>query len=256
MQTPTGMQHTSKFGRGWYDMTQTPFDNLPKTVNDQSSLSELPEPQSGIEERLCDTTRSSLTPQQQNGLMGFVNSVSHGAMGVSAINCKGELCPYFQRCPLVQLDIDLPVGDACPVENALISKWSDQMIVGADITVNDNESTYDLLMIGDLTYYRRLEYRATQELADNPMIHIKDTIGTDNKGEPIVVSEMSKIINFLEKMAKVKMKLQRELIATRKSKSEEKANVRDRASSAAGMIGRVKERREQIKDAEYKVSDE
>ena len=239
-------------------MESTPFKNIPKTADkqdDKSSIEELPEPKSGIEARLPDTTRSALSVEQRNSLSTFVNSVSYGTMGVSAITCHDEHCPYFKRCPLRMADIERPVGETCPVENSLITLWADQMITGADIDTSENEATYDLLMIGDLTYYRLLEYRATQELADNPMIHVKDTIGTDNKGNPIIVSEMNKIINFLEKMAKTKMKIHRELIATRKSKSEERATVRDRASSAAEMLTRVKERREQITDAEFQVND-
>src|SRR3990167_7961033 len=146
-----------------------------------------------------------------------------GITGIAAMVCKAEQCPFYSRCPLNLNNIPLPVGKSCPVEEGLQQVWLEQFAQASGIDLsNINESAYDMLLLNDLANYQLLETRAAMELADNPAIHLKEFVGYDAKGNAIHTTEMNKIILFKEKMAKMKMKILRELIATRKSKSEEK----------------------------------
>jgi hypothetical protein len=175
-----------------------------------------------------------------------------GVIGVAPMNCKGagtptqdgvrDACPFLTKCPLHQANVELPVGKSCPVEQGLLQTWFDQYCMGAGIDMADmEEHAYDLLLIADLANYQLMEARGAMELSDNPMINTKHFVGYDSQGTAIYSNEMNKVLTFVEKIAKTKIKLMRELITTRKAKSEDVKNYsRNRTSQAQEILVRAK----------------
>jgi len=240
-----------------------PF-NLPVRKEPEVSTTALDRPVSESDKKLGDNiidflpqdTKAVLSENQVYSVAKYVKSMQFGITGIAAMICKADQCLFYNRCPLYLNDIPLPVGKSCSVEEGLQQVWLQQFANASGIDLsNTNESAYDMLLLNDLANYQLLETRATMELAETPSIQIRSFAGYDNKGQPMHVIEMNKIVLFKEKMAKMKMKILRELIATRMSKSEEKAHTKDRATAVAEMLEKVKSVRmgRQIVDADFEV---
>jgi hypothetical protein len=209
-----------------------------------------------LSDYLPDETKKELTDTQIQSLNKYSDSTKFGITGVAPIICKDEACVYLLKCPLFRAGIARPIHKDCPVEEFNQKRWLEQFANASGINIEDmTESAYDMMLLEDLANYQLLEFRAIMELAENPRIHIREVSGIDHLGNEMVTSHMNQVINFKEKMAKTKMKILRELIATRKAKSEEQASFRDRSSAAAEMIARVKQMKEKVIDADYEVKD-
>lgn len=224
-------------------------ENLPST-NKPSIMDYIPE-----------STRESLSPEQKKSLANYTQSIQYGVSGIAPMICQDEKCPYYQKCPLVRANIDRPKGEDCPVETAMQEVWMNQFMAALNAT-DEDMSIYDLLLTSDLTNYQLLESRATMELAMKPEIQRKVVTAVDPKsGTPIFKYEMNALIPFKEKLAKMKSSILKELIATRKAKSDDKSRLsQDRSSQAALLIERAQKLKEEeekrTKDAEYEVKHE
>jgi|DEB19_MinimDraft_3_1074340.scaffolds.fasta_scaffold10062_2 hypothetical protein len=186
---------------------------------------------------------SQMTTDQVHRITEYARSMKYGVSGVAPIVCKGPNCPYYQKCPLVVASVELPIGKDCPVETGLQQMWLEQFLKASGIELDDMQQyTYDMLLLNDLSFYQLLETRATMELAMDPAILQKTFAGYDKDGNAVSTQVMNPIINFKEKISKMKMKVMHELIATRRAKSEDaRAQTNDKASQIAEMLKRVKE---------------
>lgn len=229
-----------------------PF-NLPKLPKQETKAIESPlakvdrDFSAEVVSALPDVTRSSLTQDQRDSLGAYVKNMRFGISSVAPMICRDDKCPYFNKCGLVRANIPRPIGKDCPQEDALQKVWIDQFAKDLGIDVDDpSTSVYDMLLLNDLANYQLLEVRATMELSENPKIQTKSIVAIDPKtGNPIYRPELNQIILFKEKIAKMKNKLLRELIATRKAKSEDaKGMFADRSQQAAELLRRAKELRE------------
>jgi hypothetical protein len=183
-----------------------------------------------------------VSEDQKSLLKEYMEKMRWGVTGIAALVCKDEECPYYSRCPLVKAGIPRPVGEECPVENALMDQWLEQFLNTSGVDL-ESLTTYDLLIIQDIAYQQLLETRAAMELADNPQIQVKTFIGMDPKnGQAMYTYSLNNLVTFREKSHKIKMKLLRELIATAKAKSEEERGLQDRSSIMAEKLRRIEEK--------------
>ena len=189
---------------------------------------------------------SDMTTIQAQRITEYAKSMKYGVSGVAAIICKAADCPYYTKCPLVRSGMELPLGKDCPVETGLQQMWLEQFLKASGIDLNEMHSfTYDMLLLNDLSFYQLLETRATMELAMDPSIIQKTFAGYDKDGNAVTTQIMNPTITFKEKIAKMKMKVLHELIATRKGKADDaKASITsDKATQMAEIIRRVNDAR-------------
>lgn len=221
-----------------------PF-NLPNNSQPKSKTNNLPV-QKSEEFKGLVPKGTELTPEQSKALHEFTRSVKYGiSTYVAAIKCKGMECPMISKCPLNKGGIDLPIGDDCPVENYFIEEKIRGLTKDLDIKEEEMGSVYDKLLINDLAYYELLDFRASIEMSEDPKIVKREMYGVSQDGEPLMSTVVNPIIIFKEKVAKAKMKILEELIATRKARAaDNRANTRDKSSQMAEMLKRVKTMKE------------
>jgi hypothetical protein len=251
---------------------KNPFkENLPEPQNESDGSDtnkSLPVPEqngssSQIIDRLPESTRASLTPAQRDGLQQYSDSMKFGIAGVSPMICADQQCPYFAKCPLVRQNVPRPTGQDCPVEEFNQARWISQWTDALGIDISDvNMSAYDMLLLNDLGVYQTLEARATMELALDPSIMIQSAVAVDPKsGRPIMKRELNPLIGFKEKIAKIKQKLLKEMIATRKAKADDAKHAYvDRSAQAAALIDRARkildDNEARTIDADYVVKED
>lgn len=191
---------------------------------------------------LPSDTRKDLTVDQKLELSNYIDKMRFGISGIAPIICKAEKCPYYLKCPLVRANIPLPVDKDCPVEESLQKMWLDEFIKTSGINVDVDLSAYDLLLLNDLANLQLLEARATIELANDPKIQLKTLAAFDQDGEPVFTYTLNNLIHFKEKISKMKLKILREMIGTRKVQNEEDARKsNDRSVIMADKLKRLKE---------------
>lgn len=207
-------------------------------------------------------TQAALTEDQKQIIGKYMGDMRYGISGIAPIICKGDQCPFYNKCPLVKAGIELPIGKDCPVEASLQKMWTEQFIQASGIDLNAGDvSAYDLLLLNDLSNFQLLEARATMELSENPQIQLKTVVAFDKDGQPVFSYTLNSLIQFKEKISKMKMKILREMIATRKVQSEDdNRRSNDRSVIMADKLRQLKERLGKdainIVDADFTVKEE
>ena len=80
-----------------------------------------------------------------------------------------------------------------------------------------------MIIVDQVVYQMLLESRAAMQLAMSPEIEREYVSGYNPMGMPFTTRETSKAAEFYDKLVKTKLRLMRELLATRRSKAEAEA---------------------------------
>jgi len=156
--------------------------------------------------------------------------------------CKDEACPFKSKCPIKGTGADMTnlVGKACPVEGAIHRKTVDELArsLGMDLS-NEYTDGFDKRMIDDLATITILEKRALEEMSNEPGIGITSACGFTPDGDPIEKLQLNPRVLLIEKLGRVKSKIQQELIATRRSKVAALGHSEDVSKKAADLMSRI-----------------
>ncbi len=211
------------------DNTLSDGDTLPpvKPTNEIAAAERLPIVPIGeasITDFLPEEVRSTLPEETRNQLSAYSDSTKFGFTGqLGPMVCQDEGCPFFEKCPLRQMGVERPFGKSCPLEQSQIANWKHSLTTAATIDPTDPASAYDMIIVDQVVYQMLLESRAAMQLAMSPEIEREYVSGYNPMGMPFTTRETSKAAEFYDKLVKTKLRLMRELLATRRSKAEAEA---------------------------------
>lgn len=217
----------------------TPVNNLPLVPMGEASITDF----------LSAEVRESLPVETRNQLDAYSNSTKFGfAEQLGPMICKDEQCPFAEKCPLRTAGVVRPIGKDCPLEQAQIANWKYSLTNAATIDPNDPASAYDMIIVDQVVYQMLLEARAAMQLAMSPEIEREYVSGYNPMGMPFITRETSKAAEFYDKLVKTKLRLMRELLATRRSKAEaESKGYADPSKVAADLMQRAARLRTAVK---------
>lgn len=226
------------FGDG---VTLPPSANNKQEITPANSLPLVPIGEASITDFLPAEVRESLPIETRNQLDAYSNSTKFGfAEQLGPMICQDEQCPFAEKCPLRATGVVRPVGKDCPLEQAQIANWKYSLTSAAIIDPNDPTSAYDLIIVDQIVYQMLLEARAAMQLAMSPEIEREYVSGYNPMGMPFTTRETSKAAEFYDRLVKTKLRLMRELLATRRSKAEAEAKgYADPSKIAADLIQRA-----------------
>jgi len=210
-----------------------------------------------------------LSETQKEQITQYMRKIEVGGVGLvsSPMVCKDEACPFKNKCPIKITGADMTnlVGRPCPVEGAIHRKTTSELAysLGIDLT-NEYTDAFDRRMIEDLATITILEKRALEEMSTDPEIGITSVGGFTPAGDPVDKIQLNPRILLLEKLGRLKTKIQQELLATRKSKVAALGRADDASKKAAEIMKRVQEvvsknaertrmNNEDIMDADFEV---
>lgn len=227
-----------------------PSVNGPKQeIVPSDGLSIVPFGAADISDFLAPEVRDALPQETRNQLSAYSDSTKFGFTGqLGPMICQDESCPYIEKCPLKQSSVPRPFGKDCPLEQAQIANWKHSLAGAAIIDPNDPASAYDMIIVDQIVYQMLLEARAAMQLAMSPEIEREYVSGYNPMGMPFTVRETSKAAEFYDKLVKTKLRLMRELLATRRSKAEaESKGYADPSKIAADLMQRAAKLRSAVK---------
>lgn len=228
------------------DNTLNDGDTLPP-VNGKNeivaadNLQIVPIGEASITDFLPAEIKDKLPAETRNQLAEYSASTKFGFTGqLGPMVCQDENCPFIEKCPLKQTGVERPFGKSCPLEMSQIANWKHSLTTAATIDPNDPASAYDMIIVDQVVYQMLLEARAAMQLAMSPEIEREYVSGYNPMGMPFTTRGTSKAAEFYDKLVKTKLRLMRELLATRRSKAEAEAKgYADPSKIAADLMRRA-----------------
>lgn len=198
-----------------------------------------------LNEVLSEKLLANLTVKQRNALQKYANNMKFGfTTNATPMICLDDKCPFTRKCPLFLNNIPRPFREECPVEKMQIASWMHTFAEAAGVDPTDPSAAYDMMIVDQIVFQMVLESRSAWQLALDPQIEREYISGFNPLGQPFYNREVAKAAEFYEKLIKTKMRLLKELLATRKAKSEAEAKgYADPSRVAANMMARAKKMR-------------
>jgi hypothetical protein len=183
------------------------------------------------------------TPEQIQKVKAYIHRRSVGSAELMCRRCPGDAldddgsytCGSYERCPIQQSGLELPVKEACPIEMATIN---DMFVKLAEFLELDQDNPVDTMGIMDIVKLQLLEARALDEMQTTKIIQ-EIISAVDPKTGITFKSKMDNpAIRIIQSLQKSRGGTMKQLVATREDKS--KAGGRDDA--VAGKLGTIMER--------------
>ena len=174
--------------------------------------------------------------------------LSTGAAAALPLICKGPLCPFAQKCPIVAIDrirqenyqkdlseglgqfseapkMETPIGKSCVLEVNLMNEWT-------KIYINEFEAaTYvDMSMCRDLAEIEVMTWRINNGLSkeENAEFEQEVNLGQDRQGNPIKRKETHHFLQTKQDLHNRKLKLIKLLVGDRQEKYKRDAALKTR----------------------------
>lgn len=202
-----------------------------------------------------------LNPEQIEKLEVYSSIAKQGFGLISGPMICSSACPYMAKCPIHLAGIPLPTGKDCPVEWSLLKSSISSMARSLGIDLDgDNIDPFDAMLLNDLGVIILIEKRALEEMSSSPNTAPDMASGFDPSDNSIIYKpQMNPRVSLLEKLAKMKNRIMKELIATRKAKIDSAGKYRDASSIGAELLEKWREKAKKkvsdvtVVDAEFEV---
>tara|TARA_R110002074_G_scaffold402324_1_gene607013 strand:+ start:48300 stop:49133 length:834 start_codon:yes stop_codon:yes gene_type:complete len=208
-------------------------------------------------------SKHPMSPAGREALVHFIDSATKGYVGSLGMICKGPQCPFISDCPLNNIKSQLPIGDKCPVENAMVTMWLNKHLKALGIEdPNDPIHSFDMDMLYELAGQELIRWRCSVHLSDDPRLVSNQQVGATQQGEPIFGDVINPVLDVMERAGKNISKIREALVATREAQIKAGQLASDPTERAAELkkkandfIEKRRKANEKLKDAEFKITD-
>ena len=147
-------------------------------------------------------------------------SMKHGICSRIPIFCKGDNCPYEQSC-ITSAEGLAPVGQACPVEVAMISRKIKDYTEEFDL--DQSYSPVDEALVEEIILMEVSMERCQALMSQESSPIQQMVIGMSEDGTPIYQPQVAKSVEAYERFSKKRNEDYSLLVATRKDKKGTKS---------------------------------
>ncbi len=164
-----------------------------------------------------------------------VVTLKHGMLAQVPMVCRGERCPYVSTCYVSPEE--RPVNGRCPIEIATILALFDRYCRHLDI---GEEDIVDLTLVKELIDLDIQLLRADHYMAARPEFVEEVPVFVTEDGLVYTKPEVSKAVEYKERLRKERHRILQLLNSTRKDKEGAKTR-KDPSSLAAEVLARARE---------------
>lgn len=156
--------------------------------------------------------------------------------------CMGLECKFYNSCPLVQAKLNLPLGQACPVETSALDMWRQDFIEGYNISKKHPQYALMIRLVDQMVGLEGLENRLMWYAAKDPEILKRETVGFSQQGMAIEAERLNPMLDFILRLKAMKLKMMREMLATPRAEAEARRRLgqdpgSQTAQAAAALSG-------------------
>lgn len=178
-------------------------------------------------------------------------STKHGFYSAIPIMCKNNACPYKATCEIYKNGL-APEGEPCPVEIAKIFTLYDKY--SGELQIRDTDEV-DKTLLRDLINYEIMLARCDAKVAEEGDFVQLVAFAATEDGSVLERPELSKAVEFREKISKKKYDILQLLNSTRKDKADQNLNVSFSPTQIVeDLMSKAKEF-DKAFDVDYTVSD-
>ncbi len=134
--------------------------------------------------------------------------------------CMGLQCPFARYCELVENDIDLPIGDPCPLEDFAVDAFIDEFKEHYNLDEKDPQSFWILQLMRDLAGDTVVSTRINMSLALDPEPVESTFGGIAFGGQALSITKLQPTLDYMLRLNNSKLKLIKEMLGTPKAKAE------------------------------------
>ena len=153
----------------------------------------------------------------------------------------GPGCTFHNQCPLVSLQIPLPLGCPCPVEAKVLDEFITEM--RRSLGVEDDDAWGQMLVQYGAMWNLLLQRAMSEE--NSEMVVVESYRGVDKEGNALYELKVNPTLAFAKDVQRILQSIGKDLVATKEAKL--------RLSQAKAQAGPEEALR--IIEAAFKVSD-
>jgi hypothetical protein len=178
-----------------------------------------------------------LDEQSKKGVSraSHMTRIKHGMLAQVPMVCRGDACPYVSTCYIAPEE--RPKQGRCPIEIATILALFERYCYHLDVT---EEDIVDLTLIKELIDLDVQLLRADHYMAARPEFVEEVPVFVTEDGIAFTKPEISKVVEYKERLRKERHRILQLLNSTRKDKEGGKTK-RDPSSLAAEILARARE---------------
>lgn len=165
----------------------------------------------------------------------LMSNVKHGILAQVPMICRGHKCPYVNTCYLKPEE--RPKQGRCPIEIATILSLFEKYTTHLEIT---DEDIVDLTLVKELIDLDIQLLRADHYMAARPEFVEEVPVFVTEDGRAFTKPEISRAVEYKEKLRKERHRILQLLNSTRKDK-EGGRKGKDPSSMAADILAKAKE---------------
>lgn len=171
--------------------------------------------------------------------------------------CMGIQCPFARYCELVENDVDLPVGDPCPLEDFAVDCFIDEFKEHYALDDGDPQSFWVLQLMRDLAGDVVVSTRINMSMALEPAPVESTFGGIAFGGQALTVTKLQPTLDYMLRLNASKLKLIKEMLGTPKAKAEVgQLGANDPSSSTADAQARANKLRQLAEQGVTQTKDE
>lgn len=189
----------------------------------------------------------------------YLSRASMGAMPRILMKCNGNECKLIKHCPINKMDKQLPLGDVCPVEHALIERIADDLLMDICDGETDEISWTDKAMAFQYARWNIVQHRADAQVSDDGNTEVDSFRGITRDGEAIYERRLKPSFSLAEQAQRNMDRILKQLIATRESKAKISSSARGSDNALVRQIlNKAKTMRKfnNATDAETEIKDD
>jgi hypothetical protein len=159
--------------------------------------------------------------------------------------CKGKACAYVDTCPMdvFGIEVDDLKGNRCPVEISEMMELLNKYLIQFNVDIDDPEQIVTVSLIKELVDSDIMLRRADHKIAVEADYLEDRCVAVDpESGKPIYNKEISKNVEFKDRVSKRRHEILQLLNATPKDKAGSKLTVNmDPSTYATQLLAKARE---------------
>lgn len=196
-----------------------------------------------------------LSEEQRQRLVAYMLRQDLGVLAEAAPMVCQLGCQFRDLCPLTADRLE-PIGKPCPVEGAIVDRYRDRLAASLGVDLSSPEiDVVDAKLIDDLATIQMLKRRIVMEMGLDPKTAKEVTHLVVNGAQFKQLAPDPRYRQFAE-LTKWEVKIQQELLATRRARVQAGAAAEDASTRAANLLTRIRKAARDagpIVDAEFEV---
>jgi len=176
-----------------------------------------------------DYSDISYTPAEARRIANHINKLQTGSTAMVPLYCGGNMCPFFDHCPLAKMN-KLPLNRKCLLEVQMLKHWIYQYMQEYNV---DPENFTEVGYCNELSEIEIYLWRINNNLAkpENADLMVEQSVGVDKQGDPIYQQQLSPLMELKEKLQNRRSRIVKLMVGDRQERYKREAALKQKDES-------------------------